>query len=154
MSRAPTTAPSEISARLSPTTRGRFGRPCHELEALGKFLVAGVDLVLSARAEQERPRAEGGRSAPRELETRTVRHLQDTYHTTLEALGSAIETRDVGTQAHSRRVRAVIRSPSREPHGVPESGELLRRPRRIVRAVSIPGACFYGIEVAPASRTS
>jgi len=30
--------------------------------------------------------------------------LEDTYRATLEALGSALDTRDVGTQAHSRRV--------------------------------------------------
>jgi len=30
--------------------------------------------------------------------------LEDTYRTTLEALGSALDTRDVGTHAHSRRV--------------------------------------------------
>ena len=35
----------------------------------------------------------------------TVRHLEETYRVTLEALGSAIDTRDVGTHAHSRRVR-------------------------------------------------
>ncbi len=35
----------------------------------------------------------------------TVRRLQDTYRTTLEALGSAIDSRDVGTHDHSRRVR-------------------------------------------------
>jgi response regulator RpfG family c-di-GMP phosphodiesterase len=34
-----------------------------------------------------------------------VRELQDTYRHTLEALGSAIDTRDLGTHAHSRRVR-------------------------------------------------
>jgi response regulator RpfG family c-di-GMP phosphodiesterase len=30
--------------------------------------------------------------------------LQETYRTTLEALGSALDTRDIGTQSHSRRV--------------------------------------------------
>jgi len=30
--------------------------------------------------------------------------LKDTYRTTLEALGSALDTRDIGTHAHSRRV--------------------------------------------------
>ncbi len=34
----------------------------------------------------------------------TLKELQETYRTTLEALGSALETRDVGTEAHSRRV--------------------------------------------------
>jgi len=34
-----------------------------------------------------------------------VKELEETYRTTLEALGSAIDTRDLGTQAHSKRVR-------------------------------------------------
>ena len=53
-----------------------------------------------------------------ELES-TVRRLDDTYRTTLEALGSAIDTRDVGTQAHSRRVRGYSLTIARA-HGVPE----------------------------------
>ena len=76
--------------------------------------------LLEGRAEQERLARRVAESA-RELET-TVRHLQDTYRTTLEALGSAIETRDVGTQAHSRRVRGYSLAIARA-HGVPE-GEL------------------------------
>ena len=32
------------------------------------------------------------------------RELESTYGATLEALGSALDTRDVGTEAHSRRV--------------------------------------------------
>src|SRR4029453_14832326 len=35
----------------------------------------------------------------------TLGELEETYRSTLEALGSAIDTRDLGTQAHSRRVR-------------------------------------------------
>ena len=54
----------------------------------------------------------------RELES-TVRRLDDTYRTTLEALGSAIDTRDGGTQAHSRRVRGYSLTIARA-HGVPE----------------------------------
>ena len=42
--------------------------------------------------------------ATRELAS-TLRELEKTYRTTLEALGSAIDTRDLGTHAHSRRVR-------------------------------------------------
>ena len=42
--------------------------------------------------------------ATRELEA-TLGALEETYRSTLEALGSAIDTRDLGTQAHSRRVR-------------------------------------------------
>ena len=47
------------------------------------------------------------------------RQLQDTYQTTLEALGSALDTRDVGTEAHSRRVHGYALALARE-HGVPE----------------------------------
>ena len=56
----------------------------------------------------------------RELEV-AVRRLDDTYRTTLEALGSAIDTRDVGTHAHSRRVRGYSLVIARA-HGVPEAG--------------------------------
>ena len=45
--------------------------------------------------------------------------LEDTYRSTLEALGSAIDTRDLGTQAHSRRVRGYSLVIARE-HRVPE----------------------------------
>ena len=48
----------------------------------------------------------------------TVRHLEETYRVTLEALGSAIDTRDVGTHAHSRRVRGYSLAIARA-HGVP-----------------------------------
>jgi response regulator RpfG family c-di-GMP phosphodiesterase len=41
--------------------------------------------------------------ATRELDAAFVQ-LQETYRTTLEALGSALDTRDIGTQSHSRRV--------------------------------------------------
>jgi response regulator RpfG family c-di-GMP phosphodiesterase len=50
----------------------------------------------------------------------TVRHLEDSYLVTLEALGSAIDTRDVGTHAHSRRVRGYSLAIARA-HGVPPS---------------------------------
>ncbi len=74
--------------------------------------------LLRGRAEQallERRMAE----TARELEV-TVRHLRDTYRSTLEALGSALETRDVETQAHARRVRGYSLALARA-HGVPES---------------------------------
>src|SRR5438552_14624179 len=48
------------------------------------------------------------------------RQLQDTYRSTLEALGSALDTRDVGTEAHSRRVHGYALATARE-HGVPEA---------------------------------
>jgi HD-GYP domain-containing protein (c-di-GMP phosphodiesterase class II) len=47
------------------------------------------------------------------------RQLQDTYQTTLEALGSALDTRDVGTESHSRRVHGYALATARE-YGVPE----------------------------------
>ena len=49
-----------------------------------------------------------------------MRELEETYRVTLEALGSAIDTRDVGTHAHSRRVRGYSLAIARA-HGVPES---------------------------------
>ena len=54
-----------------------------------------------------------------ELEA-VVARLEDTYRSTLEALGSAIDTRDEGTQAHSRRVRRYSLLIARA-HGVPEA---------------------------------
>jgi response regulator RpfG family c-di-GMP phosphodiesterase len=50
----------------------------------------------------------------------TVRDLEEAYRVTLEALGSAIDTRDVGTHAHSRRVRGYSLAIARA-HGMPES---------------------------------
>ena len=50
----------------------------------------------------------------------TLRELEGTYRTTLEALGSAIDTRDLGTHAHSRRVRGYSLVIARA-HGVPEA---------------------------------
>ncbi|MGH7276150.1 MAG: HD-GYP domain-containing protein, partial [Candidatus Rokuibacteriota bacterium] len=49
----------------------------------------------------------------------TLRELQDTYRATLEALGSALDTRDVGTEAHSRRVHGYALTIARA-HGVSE----------------------------------
>ena len=48
------------------------------------------------------------------------RQLQETYRATLEALGSALDTRDIGTEAHSRRVHGYALATARE-HGVPEA---------------------------------
>ena len=45
--------------------------------------------------------------------------LQQTYQATLEALGSALATREVGTELHSRRVHAYSLMIA-EAHGVPE----------------------------------
>jgi response regulator RpfG family c-di-GMP phosphodiesterase len=56
--------------------------------------------------------------ATRDLQ-RAYQQLQDTYHSTLEALGSALDTRDIGTEAHSRRVHGYALATARE-HGVSE----------------------------------
>jgi response regulator RpfG family c-di-GMP phosphodiesterase len=48
-----------------------------------------------------------------------LQELEETYRSTLEALGSAIDTRDLGTQAHSRRVRGYSLAIARA-HGVPD----------------------------------
>jgi len=48
------------------------------------------------------------------------RELESTYGATLEALGSALDTRDVGTEAHSRRVHGYALATARE-YGIPES---------------------------------
>jgi response regulator RpfG family c-di-GMP phosphodiesterase len=45
--------------------------------------------------------------------------LQDTYRATLEALGSALDTRDIGTESHSRRVHGYSLATARD-YGVPE----------------------------------
>jgi response regulator RpfG family c-di-GMP phosphodiesterase len=58
--------------------------------------------------------------ATRELGS-TLRELENTYRTTLEALGSAIDTRDLGTHAHSRRVRGYSLTLARA-HDFPEVG--------------------------------
>lgn len=50
----------------------------------------------------------------------TLRELEDTYRATLEALGSALDTRDVGTETHSRRVHGYSLTIARA-HGVPTS---------------------------------
>ena len=49
-----------------------------------------------------------------------TRDLQDAYRATLEALGSALDSRDVGTEAHSRRVHGYALATARE-YGVAET---------------------------------
>jgi response regulator RpfG family c-di-GMP phosphodiesterase len=56
--------------------------------------------------------------ATRELDA-AYRQLRETYRVTLEALGSALDTRDVGTEAHSRRVHDYALATARA-HGLPE----------------------------------
>src|SRR5213080_5555323 len=71
-------------------------------------------LIATERALERRQLLIDRREYHKNLERRVVeatrdlaskhRQLQDTYRSTLEALGSALDTRDVGTEAHSRRV--------------------------------------------------
>jgi response regulator RpfG family c-di-GMP phosphodiesterase len=49
-----------------------------------------------------------------------TRELHVAYRATLEALGSALDSRDVGTEAHSRRVHGYALATARE-YGVPEA---------------------------------
>ena len=60
--------------------------------------------------------------ATRDLEA-TLGALEETYRSTLEALGSAIDTRDLGTQAHSRRVRGYSLIIART-HGMTDEKDL------------------------------
>ena len=97
------------------------------------FILKPVDpqeLLITARRALERRQLVIERRQHQELLERrvaeatselaeTVRHLEETYRVTLEALGSAIDTRDVGTHAHSRRVRGYSLAIARR-HGVPE----------------------------------
>jgi response regulator RpfG family c-di-GMP phosphodiesterase len=65
-------------------------------------------MVLEQRVEE----------ATRNLE-KAYHQLQHTYQQTLEALGAALDSRDVGTESHSRRVHGYSLALARE-HGVPE----------------------------------
>jgi response regulator RpfG family c-di-GMP phosphodiesterase len=56
--------------------------------------------------------------ATRDLQ-RAFQQLKDTYRATLETLGAALDSRDVGTEAHSRRVHGYAMVTARE-HGVAE----------------------------------
>ena len=58
--------------------------------------------------------------ATRDLQA-TLAELEQTYRTTLEALGSAIDTRDLGTHAHSRRVRGYSLAIARAYGVAPEN---------------------------------
>ena len=75
--------------------------------------------ALMERREQQTLLERRVAEATRELDL-TLRQLEATYRSTLEALGSAIDTRDVGTHAHSRRVRGYSLAIARA-HGVPEA---------------------------------
>lgn len=56
--------------------------------------------------------------ATRDLQE-AYRQLQETYRATLETLGAALDSRDVGTEAHSRRVHGYAMATARE-HGLTE----------------------------------
>ncbi|HSF06749.1 MAG TPA: HD domain-containing phosphohydrolase [Methylomirabilota bacterium] len=56
--------------------------------------------------------------ATRDLQ-RAYRQLQETYRATLETLGAALDSRDVGTEAHSRRVHGYALTTARM-HGLME----------------------------------
>src|SRR6267143_1348910 len=51
--------------------------------------------------------------------TAAYQELEATYGTTLEALGSALDTRDIGTESHSRRVHGYALATAKE-YGVPQ----------------------------------
>jgi len=53
--------------------------------------------------------------------TAAYRELEDTYRATLEALGSALDTRDVGTESHSRRVHGYALATAKEYGVAPEA---------------------------------
>ncbi|MGH7332172.1 MAG: HD domain-containing phosphohydrolase [Candidatus Rokuibacteriota bacterium] len=57
-------------------------------------------------------------AATRDLQA-AYRQLQTTYGATLQALGSALDTRDIGTEAHSRRVHGYALAAARA-YGLPE----------------------------------
>jgi response regulator RpfG family c-di-GMP phosphodiesterase len=73
---------------------------------------------LRRRREQQALLEQRVAETARELEV-AVRCLEDASRSTLEALGSAIDARDVGTHAHSRRVCGYSLVIARV-HGVPE----------------------------------
>jgi cyclic di-GMP phosphodiesterase len=74
--------------------------------------------VLAERRERHAALERRIVESARELEV-TLRQLDDTYHSTIEALGAAIVTRDVGTYSHSRRVRGYTLAIARA-HGISE----------------------------------
>jgi response regulator RpfG family c-di-GMP phosphodiesterase len=91
--------------------------PGELLDAARRALAHRAALV--ARREQHELLERRVAEATHELEM-TLQRLEDTYRSTLEALGSALDTRDVGTHGHSRRVRGYALVIARA-HGVPES---------------------------------
>ena len=82
------------------------------------------ELLFAAERALERRQLLIERRAYHELLERRVeeatRSLQDAYRATLEALGSALDSRDVGTEAHSRRVHGYALATARE-YGMAEA---------------------------------
>src|SRR5213080_1561318 len=86
-------------------------------------------LIATERALERRQLLIDRREYHKNLERRVVEatrdlaskhsQLQETYRATLEALGSALDTRDVGTESHSRRVHGYAMATARV-YGVPE----------------------------------
>src|SRR2546425_187712 len=78
------------------------------------FVAAGYNCLLANGRREQRVV-----EATRDLAAKHSQ-LQETYRATLEALGSALDTRDVGTESHSRRVHGYALATADE-YGVPES---------------------------------
>ena len=75
--------------------------------------------LLAERKEYQHMLERRVEEATRDLQA-AYRQLQDTYRATLETLGAALDSRDVGTEAHSRRVHGYAMATAQQ-HGVPES---------------------------------
>jgi len=82
------------------------------------------ELLFAAERALERRQLLIERREYQELLERRVeeatRNLHAAYRATLEALGSALDSRDVGTEAHSRRVHGYALATARE-YGMPEA---------------------------------
>ena len=82
------------------------------------------ELLFAAERALERRQLLIERREYQELLERRVeeatRDLHDAYRATLEALGSALDSRDVGTESHSRRVHGYALATARA-YGVPEA---------------------------------
>ena len=79
-------------------------------------------LIAAERAMERRNLLIERREYQARLEQRVeeaTEKLEKAYHQTLEALGAALDSRDVGTESHSRRVHGYSLALARE-HGVPE----------------------------------
>jgi response regulator RpfG family c-di-GMP phosphodiesterase len=90
--------------------------PQELLQAAQRALEHGE--LLARRREEHEALRHRVAEATRELGL-LFRQLEETYRSTLEALGSAIDTRDVCTHSHSRRVWACTLIIARA-HGMPE----------------------------------